>query len=178
MSKILLILGSGANVGSHTARAFALQGYKVATASRTVPQTPDGSHLHVTVDLSKPETVPEVFERVRREFGGEVGVVVYNGYEGDGCAFVPLRAFRDWLRWVRMDWTILDRLDWDWTAWTGLFGLDYTGLDWDAMYQVRLTVMYYTHQTPWGLDYSWAVTAEEGGHVKKMKLALAMTMDG
>ncbi|OCT47748.1 hypothetical protein CLCR_03669 [Cladophialophora carrionii] len=78
MSKILLILGSGVNVGAHTAKAFAAQGYKVASASRTAPKTPDGSHLHVTVDLSKPETVPEVFEKVRQEFGGEPSVVVYN----------------------------------------------------------------------------------------------------
>jgi NAD(P)-dependent dehydrogenase (short-subunit alcohol dehydrogenase family) len=79
MSKILLILGSGANIGAHTAKAFASQGYKVASASRTAPKTPDGSHLHIALDLAKPETVPAVFEKVRKEFGGEVSVVVYNG---------------------------------------------------------------------------------------------------
>jgi NAD(P)-dependent dehydrogenase (short-subunit alcohol dehydrogenase family) len=79
MSKILLILGAGPNIGASLAKAFASRGYKVATASRSPSKGDDGADLHVTVDLAKPETVPGVFERVRSELGGEVGVVVYNG---------------------------------------------------------------------------------------------------
>ena len=79
MSKIILILGSGPNIGSHLARTFSSKGYKVATASRSPPKIDDGVDLHVTVDLAKPETVPGVFEKVRKELGGEVSVVVYNG---------------------------------------------------------------------------------------------------
>ncbi|OAP58589.1 hypothetical protein AYL99_07679 [Fonsecaea erecta] len=81
MPKIILILGAGSNIGAALAQAFAAKGYKVASASRTPPKTtttgvpPD---LHIPVDLAKPETVPAVFERVRKELGGEVGVVVYN----------------------------------------------------------------------------------------------------
>ena len=79
MSKILLILGAGPGIGSHVAKIFASKGYRVATASRKQKQGEDGVDLHVVVDLAKPETVPSVFEKVRNEFGGEPGVVVYNG---------------------------------------------------------------------------------------------------
>lgn len=47
-------------------------------ASRSAPTVDDGS-LHVTVDLSKPETVPGVFETVKQKLGAAPSVVVYNG---------------------------------------------------------------------------------------------------
>ncbi|OAG33959.1 hypothetical protein AYO21_11912 [Fonsecaea monophora] len=75
-SKIALIIGAGPNIGAALATAFAAKGYKVASASRT-PHVSSGT-LHIPVDLSKPETVPGVFETARKELGGEVGVVVYN----------------------------------------------------------------------------------------------------
>ena len=78
MSKILLILGAGPNIGSHLAKSFSSKGYKVATASRSTPKIDDGADLHVTVDLAKPETIPGVFEKVKKELGGEIGLVVYN----------------------------------------------------------------------------------------------------
>ncbi|KAJ9611739.1 hypothetical protein H2200_004923 [Cladophialophora chaetospira] len=78
MSKILLILGAGPNIGSHVAKAFSSAGYKVAIASRTAPRPADGSDLHISVDLEKPDTVPAVFDKVRKEFGREPSVVVYN----------------------------------------------------------------------------------------------------
>ena len=78
-SKILLILGAGPNIGSHVAKAFSSKGYKVASASRSPPKSDDGSDLHVPVDLSQPENVAGVFETVRKELNGEVGIVVYNG---------------------------------------------------------------------------------------------------
>ncbi|KIW87309.1 uncharacterized protein Z519_11945 [Cladophialophora bantiana CBS 173.52] len=76
--KIILILGAGPNIGAALAKAFSAKGYKVASASRTPPKTNDGAALHIPVDLTRPDTVPGVFERVRKELGGEVGVVVYN----------------------------------------------------------------------------------------------------
>ncbi|KIY02852.1 uncharacterized protein Z520_01317 [Fonsecaea multimorphosa CBS 102226] len=81
--KIILILGAGPNVGAAVAKAFSARGFKVASASRSPPKytasSDDGAAvLHIPVDLARPETVPGVFERVRRELGGEPGVVVYN----------------------------------------------------------------------------------------------------
>ncbi|EXJ73333.1 uncharacterized protein A1O5_03093 [Cladophialophora psammophila CBS 110553] len=76
--KIILILGAGPNIGAALAKAFSAKGYQVASASRTPPKNNDGAALHIPVDLTKPDTVPGVFERVRKELGGEVGVVVYN----------------------------------------------------------------------------------------------------
>lgn len=75
---VLLILGAGPNIGSHLAKAFSQKGYKVASASRSPPKVDDGSDLHITLDLTKPDTVPGVFEKARKELGGEVGAVVYN----------------------------------------------------------------------------------------------------
>lgn len=74
---ILLILGAGPNIGAHVAKAFAAKGYKVATASRRTP--PESDYLHVPVDLSKPESVPGVFETVKAKLGAAPSVVVYNG---------------------------------------------------------------------------------------------------
>jgi NAD(P)-dependent dehydrogenase (short-subunit alcohol dehydrogenase family) len=78
MTKILLILGGGPNIGAAVAKSFSAAGYKVASASRSAPKSTEGIDLHVPVDLSKPDDVPGVFEKVRKELG-EPGVVVYNG---------------------------------------------------------------------------------------------------
>lgn len=82
MSKILLIIGAGPNIGSHVAKSFSQAGYKVASASRSPPKVEDGTDLHIPLDLAKPESVPGVFEKVRKELG-EVGAVVYNGKSVD-----------------------------------------------------------------------------------------------
>jgi NAD(P)-dependent dehydrogenase (short-subunit alcohol dehydrogenase family) len=89
MSKILLILGSGPNIGSHLVKAFSQKGYKVAVASRSAPKNDDGSDLHIPIDLAQPETVPAVFQTVREKLGGEPGVVVYNGE----CMYFYFRGF-------------------------------------------------------------------------------------
>lgn len=39
-SPVILILGSGPNIGQHVAQAFATKGYSVALASRTVTEEP------------------------------------------------------------------------------------------------------------------------------------------
>ena len=74
---VLLVLGAGPNIGSHVAKAFAAKGYKVALASRKA-QPVDDNQLHVPVDLSKPESVPGVFETVKAKLGNAPSVVVYN----------------------------------------------------------------------------------------------------
>lgn len=78
-SKVLLLLGAGANIGANVARAFAGKGYKVALASRTArPQGQEGADLHVQADLSEPNSVASVFEKVEQALGTPT-VVVYNG---------------------------------------------------------------------------------------------------
>ncbi|KAL3952065.1 hypothetical protein ACCO45_013782 [Purpureocillium lilacinum] len=77
-SRVLLILGGGANVGSSVARAFADNGYKVAVTSRSPrPQGEAGVDLHVQGDLSDPASVPSIFQKVVQALGPP-SVVVYN----------------------------------------------------------------------------------------------------
>lgn len=79
MSKIILILGSGANVGHHVSKAFLAKGYKVASTSRSAKEdknSPDA--INIAADLSDPESVAQVFAKVKASFGIP-SVVVYNG---------------------------------------------------------------------------------------------------
>lgn len=78
-SKVVLILGAGANVGQHVARQFASKGYKVATTSRSEKATEGISEsVHIAADLSKPESVAGVFSQLKASVGIP-SVVVYNG---------------------------------------------------------------------------------------------------
>lgn len=78
-SPVILILGSGPNVGKHVARSFAAKGYRVALTSRS-PKSQDDSptQLNIASDLSNPDSVAEVFSKVKASFGLP-SVVVYNG---------------------------------------------------------------------------------------------------
>ena len=78
-SPVVLILGSGPNVGQHVARAFAARDYKIALTSRkprSEDDTPD--QINVIGDLSYPDSVVEVFDKVKASLGIP-SVVVYNG---------------------------------------------------------------------------------------------------
>jgi len=76
---VLLILGAGPNVGKSVSQTFAANGYRVALASRTSPESNDWKEsLHVKSDLSKPESVKEVFQQVHEKLGIP-NVVLYNG---------------------------------------------------------------------------------------------------
>ncbi|KAK5057496.1 hypothetical protein LTR84_011496 [Exophiala bonariae] len=83
-SPILFIIGAGPNIGAHVAKAFAAQGYRIALASRKKPNFTVESSIHVSVDLTKPETVAPAFEEVRAQLGASPSVVVYNA-----AAFPP-----------------------------------------------------------------------------------------
>ena len=76
---VILILGSGPNVGQHVARAFTAKGYKVALASRRLKEE-DGTTDQVSIssDLSDPDAVIGVFSKVKALLGLP-SVVVYNG---------------------------------------------------------------------------------------------------
>ena len=80
VSPVILILGAGANVGTHVARSFAAKGYRVALTSRTSPdqETTGKGNLHLQSDLTDPGSVAGVFAKVR-DLLGPPSVVVYNG---------------------------------------------------------------------------------------------------
>ncbi|MCJ1456198.1 hypothetical protein MMC28_006558 [Mycoblastus sanguinarius] len=72
---VILILGAGANIGAHVARAFAAKGYQVALTSRTKKPSEDG--LHFQSDLSDPSSMTSLFQQVTKALGPP-SVVVYN----------------------------------------------------------------------------------------------------
>lgn len=74
---VILILGSGANVGAHVASKFSAIGFKVASVSRTA-QTQKDVDLNIQCDLSDPDSVAGVFDNVTSTLGAP-SVVVYNG---------------------------------------------------------------------------------------------------
>jgi len=75
---VLLILGGGPNIGYGVARAFTAKGYKVALTSRTSRNNSKGEdYLYIQSDLSEPDAVASVFEKVREALGPP-SVVVYN----------------------------------------------------------------------------------------------------
>ncbi|KAL9086374.1 MAG: hypothetical protein Q9165_007160 [Trypethelium subeluteriae] len=77
ISPVILILGSGANVGQHVARAFAEKGYKVALVSRSLKDENTAGQLNIPSDLSEPDTVVKVFSKVKALLGIP-SVIVYN----------------------------------------------------------------------------------------------------
>ena len=78
-SPIVLILGSGPNIGQAVARKFASKGYKVALASRSVKEADNtDNQLNIPSDFSKPDDVANAFTQVKNVFGIP-SVVVYNG---------------------------------------------------------------------------------------------------
>ena len=79
VSPVILILGSGPNVGQHVARAFAAKGYKVALTSRKSNEAENTQdQINISSDLSDPSSVANVFSKVKASLGLP-SVVVYNG---------------------------------------------------------------------------------------------------
>ncbi|KAJ5516053.1 hypothetical protein N7527_007613 [Penicillium freii] len=77
-SPVILILGSGPNIGQHVARAFAAKGYKVALASRSLKEEDSNDdQVHISADLSDPHSVKDIFSKVKGSLGLP-SVVVYN----------------------------------------------------------------------------------------------------
>lgn len=79
-SRILLVLGSGKNIGHHVAEVFRKAGYQIAVVSRSVQDgaVPDNGYLSIQRDLSDSASVPCIFETVKAKFGGPPSVIVYN----------------------------------------------------------------------------------------------------
>ena len=81
-NRIVLILGSGAGVGTHVAGRLQSEGFRVATVSRSLRDTNNNGENTMALegDLADPTTVERVFQRVRGAWG-EPSVVVYNGMQ-------------------------------------------------------------------------------------------------
>ena len=78
-SPVILILGSGPNIGHHVARAFAAKGYKIALASRKLKEEDSTTdQVNIASDLSDPDSVIGVFAKVKASLGLP-SVVIYNG---------------------------------------------------------------------------------------------------
>lgn len=79
LAPVVLVLGSGANIGSNVARTFAAKGYKVAVASRRLKdEKSEEGYLNINLDLSEPKSMTAAFSKVKQAFGLP-SVVVYNG---------------------------------------------------------------------------------------------------
>ena len=78
-SPVILILGSGPNIGQSVARAFAAKGYRVALASRKLKEEDSTKNqVNISSDLSDPNAVVGVFSKAKALLGSP-SVVVYNG---------------------------------------------------------------------------------------------------
>ena len=76
---VILILGSGANIGQNVARAFAAKGYKIALASRSLKEEDSTQdQVNIAGDFSDPQSIAGVFSKVKASLGLP-SVVVYNG---------------------------------------------------------------------------------------------------
>lgn len=78
-SPIVLVLGAGPGIGANVMSYFAIKGYRVALGARSLSDRRKGEHLELHIDLTQPETVPSVFDRVEQELGCPPSVVIYNG---------------------------------------------------------------------------------------------------
>ncbi|KAI1274497.1 hypothetical protein F5Y07DRAFT_410271 [Xylaria sp. FL0933] len=78
-SPVALILGSGPRIGAFVAQKLASNGYEVIVTSRSVAngRTPEG-YLALKADLSKPDSIPALFDAIKAEFNSPPSVVVYN----------------------------------------------------------------------------------------------------
>lgn len=91
-SPVILILGSGPNIGQAVARTFASRGYNVALAARSLDEADStDNQLNITSDFANSDDVVNAFERVKKVFGVP-SVVVYNGKPQ--YLRVPLSSYR------------------------------------------------------------------------------------
>ncbi|CZR50993.1 uncharacterized protein PAC_00868 [Phialocephala subalpina] len=78
VSKVILVLGAGPNIGISLVKHFAAKGYKTAGVSRTpTAELKGAADLALSADFSKPETIKPVFDEVKAKIGIP-NVVVFN----------------------------------------------------------------------------------------------------
>lgn len=80
MPRTALIIAAGPGIGAHCISLFRAAGYNVVAASRSRRDDLRApNHLDLHLDLSKPDTLPELFAKVREHFE-HPSVVIYNGF--------------------------------------------------------------------------------------------------
>lgn len=83
-NKVALILGAGPRIGISVAKKFATKGYKVAIVSRSGnagsanAAVPTEGLLSLKADFTQPDTIPALFDAVKKEFEAPPSVIVYN----------------------------------------------------------------------------------------------------
>jgi NAD(P)-dependent dehydrogenase (short-subunit alcohol dehydrogenase family) len=121
-AKIALVTGAGSGIGRAVAVALADNGYAVALAGRRVPELEQtaalttGVTIVVPADVSDPQSVAALFERIRTEFG-RLDLLFNNA--GMGAPAVP------------MDELTVDQ-------WTKVIGVNLNGAFYCAQHAMRL----------------------------------------
>ncbi|KAL6816454.1 hypothetical protein J3E69DRAFT_345483 [Trichoderma sp. SZMC 28015] len=75
---IALILGAGSNVGQALSSTFSQAGYKVALVSRSAKQSSSATQVSIAADLTNPDSIPPIFDSVRKSLGADPNIVIYN----------------------------------------------------------------------------------------------------
>ncbi|KAL7906235.1 hypothetical protein GGI35DRAFT_459121 [Trichoderma velutinum] len=75
---IALILGAGSNVGQALSSTFSQAGYKVALVSRSAKESSSATEVSIAADLTNPDSIPPIFDSVRKSLGADPNVVIYN----------------------------------------------------------------------------------------------------
>ncbi|PQE22534.1 short-chain dehydrogenase protein [Rutstroemia sp. NJR-2017a BVV2] len=79
MSKIVLILGAGPNIGLNLAQVFSSNSYKTIVVSRTPKEElTKSADLAIQADFSDPKSIKSIFDEVKQKIGVP-NVVIYNG---------------------------------------------------------------------------------------------------
>ncbi|KAJ7778555.1 hypothetical protein B0H16DRAFT_1503964 [Mycena metata] len=99
---VAFLIGSGRNIGQHTAAALKAKGYQVALGSRkpVVDEVEKEGYFPVTIDAQSVESVRKAFTEVNKKLGPP-NVVIFNvssftppPTEGDPLS-IPVEAFRE-----------------------------------------------------------------------------------
>ena len=75
----MLVLGAGPRIGASVANKFASNNYQVVVASRkgSGTKTAEGI-LSLKADFTNPDSVPALFDAIKKEFHASPSVVIYN----------------------------------------------------------------------------------------------------
>ena len=110
-SKVALVTGAGTGIGRAVALGFLREGYRVVLAGRRIEPLNDVAKesgtdraLPVATDVSRPDSVAALFDRIRETFG-RIDVLFNNaGLSGMGTSFEDI-AFDTWQDVVNINLT-------------------------------------------------------------------------
>lgn len=110
-NKVALVTGAGTGIGRAVALGFLREGYRVVLAGRRIEPLNDVAKesgtdraLPVATDVSRPDSVAALFDRIRATFG-RIDVLFNNaGISGMGTSFEDI-AFETWQEVVNINLT-------------------------------------------------------------------------